>query len=326
MNKYVLFLMALIFGAAFALEVEAQVEITYEKLPSQNSDSEFHPGSFADGKISEKIAVSVVDADTVPSENVLRYAWIDVQFIIDSNKQLSEKQANINNRDAELVRLRDTGEMEDAKWYKEIQAVRMEGAELLINAWNYCITSAVELGYIPLNVSYKENAIGDKFRNAPDITWQVGNLMRKNSLKPYTSDKIGKSDLKIAYVMYDMLAKMWNLNSYDLYKQVILAGYSDSDIVNLGARVNSDFADFQEQVYSHQLEMHKQVMDAIKLKSQSWGYDGIVFADAFFFPPVILEAMDDVTYLAKQQCAPQELIQSFNEKVQKLCQEYRRRY
>lgn len=326
MNKYVLFLMALVFGAAFALDVEAQVEITYEKLPSQNSDSELHPGSFADGNIGETVAVSVADADSVPSEKVLRYGWVDLDFLMDSNKQLSEKRANIKNRDDELVRMRRTGEIEEAKWSKEIDAVRMEGLELLINAWNYCITSAVELGYIPLNISHREESIGDKLRNAPDITWQVGNLMRKTPLKPYMSDKIGKSDLKVAYIMYDVvIAKILQLNCYDLFKQVVLAGYSESDIANSEAKINSDFSDFLDQFDGYQLDIVKQVMDAIKSKSQAWGYDGIVLANSLF-PPVILEAMDDVTYLAKQQCAPQELIQSFNEKVQKLCQEYRRRY
>lgn len=322
MNKYVFFLMALIFGAAFALDVEAQVEITYEKLPSQNSDSELHPGSFADGKdgkISEKIAVSVADADSVSSGNVLRYAWIDLGFLTGCNSQMSEKMTNLENRYKQINQLmsNSSNDTELAKYNQELSAVIGEINNFNSNeVWNYCIGPSIELGYIPIGthrIDYsKDNAIGDKLRNAPDITGQVCNLMRKKPLRPYTSDKIGKSDQKIAYIDYGLFFKdcrslvMSFLEIIDRdYSHKYGCGSDALPLLNKCAEENQEI-----------------VINSIKSKYLSWGYDGIIFVFPKDVPAVILEGMDDVTYIAKQQCLPREIIEDLNKKLEKVCYDY----
>lgn len=315
MKRKFLFLTILGFYTMLSFVCNAQVEITYEKvkrLPDASDDPLMHM------EISQQPVDSIPPVADSVSENTLKYGWIDIDFLIQSVTPLSEKRADVQKRFDELNnKIHELYNLNGNNAASEIQRLQEESQvlapEFFLNVYNYCLTPSIELGYIPLMLYNKEEAVGDKMANLPDITWQLGNAMKKKLLTPYNSDQLGKANMKIAYVTKEMIDKRLDI-PFSEVNSLIYAYCQKRGADNYIQGKSKAVDDIRGEIY-------QLVLNSIKSKFAAWDYDGIIIVNPQLpYSPVVLEGMDDVTYLVLTQCMTEDIMSGYRSQIESICQ------
>ncbi len=278
-----------------ACVASAQVKITYTDIPPQSSGgNDENLTDYELNSIQIRRAPLVEVTDDANNET-LKYGWVDFDFICESIQPMREfinQQVNEMNMELEPFNQKINQALTDT----EKEGIRKEaypiqsawGDKIIKYAFSFIIQASVELGYIPLPLHFKELSQG-KILDCHDITWEICNKIKNDSLRAFSNTLPGTPFIKIGIVNFNIiLDKIGRNNDAELRIPQYNKKAFDDEITKLSSTFISSFN------------------TAVTSACRSAELEGALFVGDtnYEFPPVIQKEMNDITYPVYKELLP----------------------